>query len=86
MAADTPGCAHLYSWDELGEEYCNQLISEARDDKGVWQRIGSRPNHDWDAWVIANCAAEYKGVKHRPPPEEGQDEEETIEVVQAEMG
>jgi len=86
MAADSPGCIHLYSWEQLGEDYCNQLIAEARDEKGVWRQIGSRPNHDWDAMVIANCAAEYKGVKHRERPEAGRDEDEAIEVVRAELG
>ena len=71
MDPDTPGCIHLNNWGELGEEYCNQLISEARDEKEIRRQINSRPNHYWDAMVIANCAAEYKGVKHRPRPEEG---------------
>ena len=75
MDPDTPGCIHLYNHGELGDDFCNQLISEARDEKGVWRQIARRPNHYWDAWVVANCAAEYKGVKHRIRPEEiGEDD------------
>ena len=86
MEPDTPGCVHLYNYAELGEDFCNHLISEARDEKGVWQRIASRPNHYWDAWVVANCAAEYKGVKHRIAPDErtGADDE-AVEVVRAQL-
>ena len=86
MEPDTPGCVHLYNYAELGEDFCNHLISEARDEKGVWQRIASRPNHYWDAWVVANCAAEYKGVKHRIAPDErASAEDEAVEVVRAQL-
>lgn len=81
MDPDTPGCVHFYSFNDLGDEYLGQLVSEARDEKGVWTQIGSRPNHDWDAWVIANCAAEYKGVKHRLQPDDSLHEDEDIEVI-----
>jgi phage terminase large subunit GpA-like protein len=84
MEPDTPGCVHLYRHAELGDDYCNQLISEARDEKGVWTRISSRDNHDWDCMVVANCVAEYKGVKLRPRPEDVQEEEE-VEIVRAEL-
>ncbi|MGB3222997.1 MAG: terminase gpA endonuclease subunit, partial [Desulforhopalus sp.] len=73
LAPDTPGCIHLYR--DVGEDYCKQLISEARDEKGVWKQIGSRANHYWDNWVAVCCLSEYLGVKHRIKPDQQGDVE-----------
>lgn len=70
---DTPGCIHLHR--DAGEDYCKQLISEARDEKGNWMKIGNRPNHYWDNWCAINCLADYLGVKHRINPTEQDDTE-----------
>ncbi len=79
LVPDTPGCIHLYR--DVGEDYCKQLISEARDEKGVWKQIGSRDNHYWDNWVAVCCLAEYLGVKHRVKPENLEDEEIEEQVI-----
>ena len=70
---ETPGCVQFYA--TAGEEYCKQLTSEARDDKGNWKPIGSRPNHYWDNWMAVNALADWLGVRHRPDPGTGQDDE-----------
>ena len=76
---DSPGAVHFYA--EVGEEYCKQLISESRDDKGNWKRLGNRPNHYWDNWCAVNCLADWLGVKHRIKPEPGQADEELEDTV-----
>lgn len=46
--------------DDVPEEYLAQMESEQRIKKGtrwVWERIGSRANHYWDAEVMATTAA-----------------------------
>lgn len=67
LPPESPGCVHFYK--DVGEGYCKQLLSEARDEKGNWKLIGSRDNHYWDNWYTANCLADYLGVKHRIKPE-----------------
>lgn len=65
----SPGSIRLYRQNEVGEDYCKQLIAEARDEKGKWVQIGSRPNHYGDNLYGANCIADYLGVKTRIKPE-----------------
>ncbi|KJS00883.1 MAG: hypothetical protein VR65_10770 [Desulfobulbaceae bacterium BRH_c16a] len=86
LEPDTPGCIHLYR--DAGEEYCKQLISEARDEKGNWMKIGSRANHYWDNWCAINCLADYLGIKHRINPADQGDieiEDESIIVVDSQF-
>ena len=83
LSPDTAGCIRLPK--DISEEYCKQLISEARDEKGKWKQIGSRANHYWDNWMAINCLADWLGVKHRIKPEAGQaDPELENSVVQVE--
>jgi phage terminase large subunit GpA-like protein len=83
LAPDSPGSIHLYA--TVGDDYCKQLVSEARDEKGRWQQIGSRPNHYWDNWMAINCMADWLGIKHRIKPDFNQVdvEEEEIMAVQS---
>ncbi len=67
LDVDSPGSIHLYA--DVGEDYCKQLTSEARDESGNWKQIGSRANHYWDNWCAINCLADYLGIKHRTKPE-----------------
>lgn len=72
VAPDDPGGIHLHS--EIGEEFARHLIAEVRNPKGIWEQIGSRPNHWWDCLCLANCAADFLGLKYRgqeaePEPE-----------------
>lgn len=87
LDADTPGAIHLYS--TAGDDYCRQLVSEARDEKGAWTQIGNRANHYWDNWMAINCLADWLGVMHRIQPEPGIVDEEldgdVVEVVMATM-
>lgn len=77
-----PGAIHLYK--DTDEDFCNQLISEARDEKGNWTQIGSRPNHYWDTLVSVSAGADYLGVHHRIRPMDQQEEElEDNCVIQA---
>jgi phage terminase large subunit GpA-like protein len=59
---EDPGAFHLHS--EVQTEYARQMISEYRDDKGIWQCPRHKANHYWDCEVLALCAAEQIGVKH----------------------
>jgi hypothetical protein len=46
--------------DDIDEEYLAQMESEHRIKKGgkwMWERIGSRPNHLWDAECFQVAAA-----------------------------
>ena len=76
---DTPGAVHLFH--DCDEDFRKQLLSEVRDDKGVWQRISGQANHYLDCWVLANCAAEYYGIKNARRPEEMTHEGDGLVVV-----
>jgi len=65
---DTAGAVHLFH--DCDEEFRSQLLSEVRDEKGVWQQISGQANHYLDCWVMANCAAEYYGIKNARWPKE----------------
>ena len=56
-----PG-AWLYD-SELTEEWAKMMISEYRDDKGLWQVKLSRANHGWDCSVYALVAADVLGLR-----------------------
>lgn len=76
---DTPGAVHLYH--DCDEDFRKQLLSEVRDEKGVWQQISGQPNHYNDCWVLANCAAEFYGIKNAKRPEETENESDGLVVV-----
>mgnify|MGYP002397302883 CR=1 FL=1 len=77
---DSPGCIHLY--ETVGDDYCKQLTSEAPDQNGDWQQIGSRANHYWDNLVAVSALADWRGIKLRPKPDPDESEEED-EVIKA---
>ena len=56
-----PG-AWLYD-SELTEEWAKMMISEYRDDKGLWQVKLSRANHGWDCSVYSIIAADVLGLR-----------------------
>jgi phage terminase large subunit GpA-like protein len=88
LQPDTPGCIHLFR--DAGDDYCKQLVSESRDEKGNWKQIGSRANHYWDNWCAVSCLADWLGIKHREKPDSRavQDEEDSIieSVMVADIG
>lgn len=88
LAPETPGCIHLFR--DAGDDYCKQLVAEARDAKGNWIQIGSRANHYGDNWCAINCLADWLMIKTRPKPDsrEVRDEEESIveRVMVADIG
>jgi phage terminase large subunit GpA-like protein len=61
-----PGAFHAHA--EIDDEYCRQMTAEYRDDAGVWQQLGSRPNHAWDCAVLCELGAHYLDIKHWPIP------------------
>lgn len=67
-----PGAFHVFS--QIDDDYCRQMTSEFRNEKGIWEQMGNRPNHDWDCAVLCELAAHYLDVKHWPIP--GQEEEQ----------
>lgn len=80
---DSPGSIRLYNKEQVGEDYCKQLIAEARDENGKWVLIGSRANHYGDNLYGANCIADYLGVKHRIKPENNVEDIELVGVQEA---
>jgi len=54
------------------EAYAREMCAEARNEKGIWEQIGSRPNHWWDCEVYCHCAAEQLGLQFRRPEPEPQ--------------
>ncbi len=88
LAPDTPGCLHFFR--DVGEDYCKQLVAEARDAKGNWVQIGSRANHYGDNLYTVACLAEWLGISDIPKPDsrQVQDEEDSIieQVVVADIG
>lgn len=60
-----PGAWHLHS--ETSVDWARQMTAEYVDDKGLWQVMGSRPNHAWDVSVYNLVAAEYIGLQFRAP-------------------
>lgn len=83
LEPDSPGCVHLFK--DAGEDYCKQLVSECRDEKGNWKRIGSRANHYWDNWMAVNCLADWLDIKARPRPNSRELREEEDAVVASVM-
>jgi len=83
LEPDTPGCIHIYP--DAGEDYCKQLVSEARDKSGKWQQIGSRPNHYWDNWCAVSCLADWLGIKHRIRPDSDAAHAEEDSVIESVM-
>lgn len=51
-------------------DFCAQLCAETRDDSGYWQQIGSRANHYWDCAVLTMVAADIRGIRFWPDPNE----------------
>jgi phage terminase large subunit GpA-like protein len=83
LAPETPGCIHLFR--EAGDDYCKQLVSEARDAKGNWVQIGSRENHYWDNWCAVSCLADWLGIKHREKPDSKAIQEEDDSIIEGVM-
>ncbi len=57
-----PGAWNLNS--ETTEEWARHLCAEFVNEKGLWEVIGSRPNHGLDCSVLNILAAEILGVKY----------------------
>ena len=78
---EDPGAWHLNS--ETTEEWARHLCAEFVNDKGLWERIGSRPNHGLDCSVLNILAAEVLGVKYgeRPREEKGRHVDEPEEII-----
>lgn len=57
-----PGAFHLHS--ETSEDYARQMVTEFRNDKGLWECPKNRPNHYWDCETLAMAAADILGIKH----------------------
>lgn len=55
------GAWHLHA--EATEEYASHMVAEYRDDKGIWQCPGNKPNHYWDCSSMALVAAHIMGIK-----------------------
>ncbi len=70
IAPADPGAIHLHA--DTTEDFAAQLCAEVRDDNGVWQQIGSRANHYWDCMALGLVAAEIKGIRYWPDPNQEQ--------------
>lgn len=57
-----PGAFHLHS--EVSDDYARQMVSEFRNDKGIWECINNRSNHYWDCETLAMAAADVLGIRH----------------------
>ncbi|SDO95422.1 terminase gpA endonuclease subunit [Desulforhopalus singaporensis] len=68
-AAD-PGALRFHS--EISEDFVFQMLAEERDENGVWVNDKNRANHQWDCGVLALVAADIKGIRFWPTPEEAQ--------------
>ncbi|WP_025322272.1 terminase gpA endonuclease subunit [Deferrisoma camini] len=68
VAPADPGAWLLHA--ETAEDYARHYTAEYRDEAGIWQPRGSRPNHLWDCGVLCLAAAEILGVRHWRKPEE----------------
>jgi phage terminase large subunit GpA-like protein len=62
IAPGDPGAWNLNS--ETTEEWVRHLCAEFVNEKGLWEVIGSRPNHGLDCSVLNILAAEILGVKY----------------------
>ena len=49
---------------EVGENYAQQLCSEYRNDKGMWECPRGKQNHFWDCEVLSLAAADVLGVAY----------------------
>lgn len=78
-----PGSIRLHK--DLGDEFAGHMLAEFRNPSGIWEQIGSRPNHWWDCLCLLNCAADVVGIKYRARPEELEAEEDGIVIVQGKM-
>ncbi len=64
-----PRTIHLHS--ETDEAFPTQLLAEVKDDvTGIWHQIGNRANHYLDCLSNVQVAADIRGVRHWPTPEE----------------
>ncbi len=50
------------------KEYARQMCSEHRDERGLWQHDGKKPNHLWDCESGGLALALYLGFQHRQKP------------------
>lgn len=65
---DDPGAWHMEQ--DMTEEQARQMCVEIRDERGLWQNPGKRPNHYWDAAVLAVIASDLLQLKFRIKPAE----------------
>ena len=56
-------------------DYARQMVSETRNDKGIWEKIGHRANHYWDCEVGHLAAYDIWGIEYLEPEEEEPDDE-----------
>lgn len=60
IAQGDPGAFYLHG--QTGEDYASQILAEFRNEIGIWEQIGSKPNHYLDCEVLAMAAAHIIGV------------------------
>lgn len=48
--------------DNIPQNYTKMLSSEKKNEKGVWEQIGHRPNHYWDCEVMQVAIASMVGL------------------------
>jgi len=75
-----PGGLRFHS--ETSEDFARQLCAEVRGDDGFWQQIGSRANHQFDCGVLALVAADIRGVRYWPHPDEREEAENDVIVTE----
>mgnify|MGYP000221123607 CR=1 FL=1 len=56
-------------------DYARQLVSEVRDENGVWQKIAHRANHYWDCEVGHLAAYDIWSIEYLEPEIEEPDDE-----------
>ena len=78
VASGDPGAFYLHA--ETGDDYAAQMVAEFRNDAGIWEQIGSKPNHYWDCEVYAMAAAHIIGIPRLKVAKIGPPKQETKSV------
>jgi phage terminase large subunit GpA-like protein len=68
IKGDDPGAWHMDG--SFSEEQAAHLCAEYRDDRGLWQCPGNKPNHYWDSAVLSIIAADLLQLKFLAKPVE----------------
>lgn len=63
ISADDPGAWHLHK--DVTDELARHLCVEYKDERGLWQQPRNRPQHYWDAAMMAIVAADLLQLKFR---------------------